>query len=281
MSQPTSTQHAESSQEPIKKPLVSGTAVDRLKGLRYAPSPSGVDSNLLVMLHGLGDSSTPFFNLAQNLQSTLPQTAVISLQAQHVVPFLDPGQHWMWWSTFDQFGEILTKPDPTKTVADLVGLLAHLTNPIGSRSEQNATHRGCGWDPKHIHLFGFGQGATAALETMVAWTRRYRSDRGPLGSVVSVSGDLVSHPSMDPPNPTPVLHVYRAAKPIPSDSSRFSSLRKATASLQLQRLELAPGGTKEAMPRSKPEWDPIMSFWSKFFRHRGKWELDGQVIPLS
>ena len=54
----------------------------------YEPSADGVHANLLIMLHGLGDSHKPFTALAK--QMSLPQTAFLSLRAPHALP-LDLG----------------------------------------------------------------------------------------------------------------------------------------------------------------------------------------------
>lgn len=45
----------------------------------YAPSHDGKESNLLLLLHGLGDTCKPFFELGK--QFKLPGTCVLSLQA--------------------------------------------------------------------------------------------------------------------------------------------------------------------------------------------------------
>lgn len=63
----------------------------------YSPSQDGIDQNLLVLLHGLGDSKTPFAKLGQQLK--LPQTATLSVQAPEPVPYLE-GCH-QWFPSFD------------------------------------------------------------------------------------------------------------------------------------------------------------------------------------
>lgn len=284
-------------QEKVRKPLLAAPQLfdQCFSAHHYAQSPSGVDSNLLLLLHGLGDNDMGFFNLGKNLQKTLPQTAVLTLQAPYAVPFLDQGQHWMWYPSFDQFGELLTKPNPTTTVRNVVKVLEHL---VGT----------CGWSPANIHLFGFGQGATIALETLVEWSKTKpkpstntqqpgsssasasaSSSSSLLGSIVSVSGQLISHPTLDASSTsttttttsTPVLQIYRSNQPIPKDSARWASHRKAAGgSLTLHRLGLTADGRDEDMLRGS-EWDAVMSFWSKFLRNRSTWELDGKVTPLS
>ncbi|PWN50761.1 hypothetical protein IE53DRAFT_302027, partial [Violaceomyces palustris] len=123
----------------------------------YSPSPSGTDSNLVLFFHGLGDSSKPFLQLGQNLQRTLPQTSILSLRALKRVPFLDPSEDaWMWWDSFDSLGEAIRNPNPTLALHAISHLLDYLISPIDEG--------GCGWPSDSIHLFGFGQGGSAALE---------------------------------------------------------------------------------------------------------------------
>ena len=68
----------------------------------YLPAPGGVESNLLVLLHGLGDTHVPFLTLGRTLQAQLPQCAVLSLEAPSQVPMLGGG---MWWEHWDELGE--------------------------------------------------------------------------------------------------------------------------------------------------------------------------------
>lgn len=72
----------------------------KLQGLTgtYSPSPDGIDTSLLLLLHGLGDSAAPFANLARSL--SLPQTATLALNAPLRVPFLEEN-NLQWWPSFD------------------------------------------------------------------------------------------------------------------------------------------------------------------------------------
>lgn len=74
---------------------------------KYSPSPSRIDSNLIVFLHGLGDCHIPFFNLGKSLQKTLPQTAILALRAPTPIPlFADSGEEaWCWWDSLDPLGQ--------------------------------------------------------------------------------------------------------------------------------------------------------------------------------
>lgn len=247
--------------EPEQKPLLPDASLSKFSAHHFSPAPNGVDSNLLLLLHGLGDSDTAFFNLGKTLQKTLPQTAVLTLQAPHLVPFLQ-GPHWMWWQSFDRFGELLTAPNPTETVNSLIALLDHLI-----------TH--CGWPSASIHMFGFGQGATLALETLVSWTRAHTI---PLGSIVSVSGELISHPTTAPSS-TPILQIARSATPLKLEDTRWASHRKTSTALQVHRLPLTPQGDDEGMLRNN-EWDAVMQFWSERLRNRSTWEREGKVVQV-
>ncbi|SOV01902.1 uncharacterized protein UDID_08185 [Ustilago sp. UG-2017a] len=257
--------------EAVPKPLLPSPALSNFSGHHYAQSPSGVDSNLLILLHGLGDSDAGFFNLGKNLQNTLPQTAVLAIQAPHAVPFLDGGKHWMWYPSFDQFGELLTQPNPSTTLQNMVSVLEHLTEK-------------CGWSPSSIHIFGFGQGATIALETLVSWSKTHPNPTERLGSIVSISGEILSHPATTITTATPVLQIYRSRTGIARETAtKWASFRKAFGSaFSLQRLNVTEQGSDEAMLRGGwGEWDGVIQFWSKFLRNRSAWEREGKVVPLS
>ncbi|EPQ27079.1 uncharacterized protein PFL1_05363 [Pseudozyma flocculosa PF-1] len=259
--------------------------------LSYSPAPSGTESNLLLLFHGLGDTARPFATLGQSLQKTLPQTSILSVQASKRVPFLDQGEEaWMWWDTFDSFAEILTKPDPTATVAGIKLLLDYLSAPTDDG--------GCGWPTFALHLFGFGQGGSVALESMVAFNRARRAREAAaapaageapptnpktieIGSVVSVCAGLVSHPTIDPLPTTPVLYLHRMPSP---PTSTIASLRKATRALNIEKLmPVAQRGGEmatEAMPTGQKEWDPIIHFWARLLRNRIKWEVEGDLYTV-
>ncbi|WFD33463.1 hypothetical protein MCUN1_000276 [Malassezia cuniculi] len=150
----------------------------------YAAAPDGVDSNLLIMLHGLGDSSAPFMRLGKTLQRTLPQTAVLSVNAPRRVPLLEE-EAWMWWDSFDTLGE-----NPRHAIGALAGLLSYIHE--------------LGWPQERIHLFGYAQGGSLALETLVAERRSLA-----VGSVVSVVGPLLSHPTFSPALSVPLMLITR------------------------------------------------------------------------
>lgn len=136
-------------------------------------------------------------------------------------------------------------PNPSRILADLRALLAHLTDE-------------CGWPAEAIHLFGFGQGGSVAAEFTLSYGRAHAGRR--LGSIVSVAGPLLSHPTTAPqPNGTPLLAVHRPLAPSSALSSAdLASLRKGFADVDEVRFR-----TGEGMPRSADEWRLIMGFWAR------------------
>ncbi|WFD43823.1 hypothetical protein MPSI1_002488 [Malassezia psittaci] len=138
--------------EPRSYPEANANGLRKKTGstlkFKYAKAPSGVDSNLLILLHGLGGRAEPFFELGCMLQQTLPQTAILSAQGAKQVPLLDEDA-WMWWTSFDMLGELLPNPNPTLAIQDIHALLEYLTASVDDG--------GCGWNASHVHIFGGDQ----------------------------------------------------------------------------------------------------------------------------
>ena len=63
---------------------------------RFEHSFDGIDQNLLILFHGLGDSALNFLKFAQNMR--LPQTALLSIQGPNEIPFC---QGKGWFPAFD------------------------------------------------------------------------------------------------------------------------------------------------------------------------------------
>ncbi|TFK53107.1 alpha/beta-hydrolase, partial [Heliocybe sulcata] len=212
----------------------------------YTPSDDGTDENLLIFLHGLGDTLRPFTALARSLK--LPQTACLVLQAPAQIPLLD-APAFQWYPSFDVLtGDRLAHPDPSPALDALDNVLDVLM-------------RECGWRPARVHLFGFAQGGSVALEVALRW---WKARKTPLASVVSICGPLLSFPSTGTEKcPTPVLYFHRP-QPFSAPSKDVSFLGKAFSSVK----ELQHAGGGEAMPRSRDEWEGVMRFWSERLSRR-------------
>jgi len=172
------------------------------------------------------------------------------------IPYLYE-EAYQWFPSFDDLGEPVAHPNPSEGVATVTAVLAHLM-------------RDCGWIPSRIHLFGFAQGGSVALESAVAhWKARQRSDGTDAGiaaeralalaSVTSVGGTLLGHHAIGSPCGTAVLLAHR---PPPSALSLRpgdgSALRRVFGSVK--EVSLSAG---ESMPASREEWAPLMEFWSE------------------
>ncbi|KAJ3759682.1 hypothetical protein EV360DRAFT_94015 [Lentinula raphanica] len=221
----------------------------------YSPSDDGTDENLLVLLHGLGDTLVPFAKLGRQLK--LPQTATLALRAPEKIPFLYE-EAYQWYTSFDQLGELIDRPNPTPALEILSRVFKHLIED-------------CSWPSDRIHLFGFAQGGSVALELGIKFWRQQQensdqpSSSSSLGSIVSVSGPPLSYPTLSSLSPTPVLAVYRPPPAEPSLApADLTAIKKAFRVVQEAKL----GARGPGMPSSKDEWEPIMRFWSEKLSRR-------------
>jgi predicted esterase len=131
--------------------------------------------NLLVLLHGLGDSPTPFARFASAL--SLPSTSALALSGPLPLPAGLPGASWC--DSFEADGSLIdgSLPGEQRRVLSLVSqsrrrllrLLEHL-------------EFGCGWPSSRVFFFGYGQGGVACLD-LLCGLRLAR-----LGGVVSWCG---------------------------------------------------------------------------------------------
>jgi len=222
----------------------------------YSSSRDGTDENLLLLLHGLGDTHLPFAKMGHTLN--LPQCAILSLRAPEKVPFLYE-EAYQWYPSFDQLGELIENPNPSETLDWLLKVLKHLVDD-------------CEWPANRIHLLGFSQGGSVASELALRWWRSQRNDgmKQPiaLSSVVSISGPLLSYPTIaqDTRCPSPILffHWSDDAQVRTSGVGAFSK-----GYVAVRDIKIAGSG---GMPRSRDEWYPIMQFWSEMM---GRRELSG------
>lgn len=178
------------------------------------------------------------------------------------IPYLYE-QAFQWYTSFDPLGEIIERPNPTAALEVMTKVLDYLVLE-------------CAWPPSRIHFFGFGQGGSVAAETTLAWWKKelarskttsdteQTSIPSPrhLGSVVTVSGPLLSYPTLATPCPTPLLLFSRAS--VRKDASIAFS-KGFTRIKQVVR----PGSQgEESMPGSRDEWEPVMEFWSEVLGRR-------------
>ncbi|KAG6812239.1 hypothetical protein H0H92_003779 [Tricholoma furcatifolium] len=184
----------------------------------------------------------------------LPQTAVLALRA--------PQQC---------LGDLIERPNPTPAL----DLLEKVVKVLIDR---------CNWPSHRIHFFGFAQGGSVAAEFGIKWWKQHSvapattnntSDvaRGVLGSIISISGPLLSYPTLSAKNPTPALIVHNlppAETALPSGA--ISDFKKAYSDVT-EKTTKEPG-----MPSSKAGWQPIMEFWSN---NLGQKQMEGLYEVMS
>jgi predicted esterase len=194
------------------------------------PPPASADSNLLLLLHGLGDDHRPYHRLAGQLR--LPQTATLALRAPLELP-LDCG--WGWLQSLDPQTFDLLRPSPgdfrrldslAQTRRLLLGLLQTLQGPP------------YGWAPERIFLLGFSQGAVAAVDAAL-------HSPSALGGVVGVGDSLPGEFLLPEPN------AFRAALLRPEG---LAQLQEGTPILLLhgqhdETVPLPQGRAKAALLR--------------------------------
>jgi hypothetical protein len=154
----------------------------------------------------------------------------------------------------------------------------------------------CGYPLESIHLFGWGEGGTIALEL----GKNVGSDpidvgQGQsgkrLGSIVSISGEIYSTPpvgSNKTDYPTPILFFHRP-RPSPSTpkntqtnllSRIFLNPQTITASFSPRSASNHERGQDIRMPSSKEEWTGLMKFWSEVLVRPGMRMGAGEVFEV-
>ena len=159
------------------------------------PTVSGVDTggeNLLLLLHGRGErSAAPFAALARKLN--LPHTTCLSLAGPSPLPFGVPGREW--FARLDrETGEDYTVGD-ARRVASLV----KTRKALDALLDRLTDHLKGGWPADRVHIFGFSDGGTVALETCAARVGASRR----LGGCVAASAAFLPERVADAANAFP------------------------------------------------------------------------------
>ncbi|KAI9669005.1 MAG: hypothetical protein M1817_005162 [Caeruleum heppii] len=205
------------------------------------PPPHNAATNVLVLLHGLGDTKTSFTKLAENL--SLPDTVCLSLEAPTPLPFDLGGYHWGDDILFDQTSGLML-PDAgfTKT-----------TNIIANEVLQDVLISQCGYRARFIFFLGFGQGGMTALSVATA-----RSDE--LGGVISIGGPLPSAVSdrSKGRSRTPVL-VLGGSSVTCITASTLAKVKEVFLDVEYKKWSRSG----DAMPRTREEMLPVMKFLAR------------------
>ncbi|KAF2113670.1 Phospholipase/carboxylesterase/thioesterase [Lophiotrema nucula] len=210
------------------------------------PPPSQQPANVLILLHGLGDTNASFEPLGQQL--SLPETACIAVQAPAALPFGLRGFHW---------GDDLVIDDNTGEMNVDTGFKASSKLILDEIIRKGLVGK-CGYRPVEIMIFGFAQGGMVALQAAA------ELDGEELGGVISIGGSLsLSTPlkALEKKSKTPILVCKGSRRSALSDSA-VSRLKDAFAFVEVQEWKK----TGDDMPSNRGEMFPIMDFFSRRLR---------------
>lgn len=217
--------------------------------LSIIPPPSNqTPVNVLILLHGLGDSNGSFTQLAKQL--SLPETTSISLQAPSPLPFDLGGFHWGDDITFDQL----------KGVMEYDTGFEKSSRMIKDDIIEKVLIQKCGFKPRNILFFGFGQGGMAAFAAALAYGVE-------LGGILSIGGPLpsgISHAgTKQAKNKTPAIVLGGSSQTLVTQSA-LSDLKQAFQVVEYVKWPRAG----DSMPRNRDEMLPIMKFFARRLRSR-------------
>ena len=213
--------------------------------LDIIPPPASAHSlaNVLILLHGLGDTNASFGNLGRQL--CLPDTACIAMQAPTPLPFDLGGFHWGDDIVFDQASGQM----------DLDTGFARAIHIIKKDIIEDGLIKNCGYRPREIMLFGFGQGAMAAMAAALSMSEE-------LGGIVSIGGPLPTS-MVSAKSSTPLLVLGGSSNTLITRTA-VANLRNAFEFADYQKWN-KPG---DGMPRNREEMLPIMRFFARRLRNR-------------
>ncbi|KAI9830354.1 MAG: hypothetical protein M1819_005735 [Sarea resinae] len=214
--------------------------------LAITPPPlSQPPINILVLLHGLGDTHASFTALGRNL--SLPETACLSLQAPTPLPFDLGGFHWGDDIIFDQASGSM----------DFDTGFQKARRVIAEDIIRKGLMETCGYQAREILIFGFGQGGMAGLAAATALPE--------LSGVISVGGPLPS--SIVAPTgkkfKTPVLLLGGSSRTLISDSA-VTRLKDSFEFVEYKQWKKSGDG----MPSNRDEMLPMMQFFARRLRSR-------------
>ncbi|KAF2455721.1 Alpha/Beta hydrolase protein [Lineolata rhizophorae] len=209
------------------------------------PSPDR-PTNVLILLHSLGDSHRPFSALGDQMR--LPETACLSLCAPNKLPFDLDGFQWGDDLIFDQGTGGLDFDTGFGTALPLVA----------DTVIKEGLMEKCGYAPRNILVLGFGQGACVAL----AAARVLGKEGVELGGIVSIGGFLPEKL----PEPPKVQEVEDEGE----EKSKMSAPGKCKAPVLLCKARENSAVMQSALNRLKDEFE---------FLEVKEWKMNGDHMP--
>ncbi|RMX88297.1 hypothetical protein D0869_01719 [Hortaea werneckii] len=201
------------------------------------PPNNNPPTNVLILLHGLGDTHVSFEKLGK--QMSLPETACISIRGPQGLLDMD-GFHWGDDVIFDS----------TSGGLDADGGFKQATAMLKGLVEDDLMEK-CGYNAREIMLFGFGQGGMAALNLT------------DLGGSISIGAPLAGEapPALIAKCKTPIL-VCAGNDETSVTSTAEGKLKRIFEYVEIKRYRRAG----DVMPNSRDEMMPIMQFFARRLR---------------
>jgi predicted esterase len=209
---------------------------------QFRKSNDGISSNLLILLHGYGDTACNFIKFGQKLD--LPQTDLVALNGPFHVPHF-PGCY-SWYHLYDEMGEEMSAGMEI-VQSSLKESISAIKKYISSISRSYSAER--------IFIVGFSQGGVVAMLTIIDQLR--------IGGVVSISGFIPWEFLTAVPDihcQTPVLITKGSKDEMISESEFQRSIDKYSRKTGIKLLDHVIPGKGHEMPSSSLEVRRIMEF---------------------
>ncbi|KAJ5947644.1 hypothetical protein N7466_000659 [Penicillium verhagenii] len=240
---------------PTKTPTQSDFPSSLTVTITLPPNPTSSPSpNILLLLHGLGDSAAGFTPFGRALH--LPETTVLTVQAPAPVPFDLGGFHWGDDVAFDSStGGLDMDAGLTRSPAILIKDLV-----------RGVLVQKCGYRPREILVFGFGQGGMAGLSLARELERGGGEgvEAEPLAGVISIGAPYpLSGPRAGSKSRTPVLLVSGRDSVVVSDEA-VRRTKQVFEFVEVSRYARRGDG----MPSNRDEMLPVMQFFARRLRSR-------------
>ncbi|KAI8905625.1 Alpha/Beta hydrolase protein [Gorgonomyces haynaldii] len=196
-------------------------------------------NNALILLHGFGDNAQNFKQFGLKMQ--LPQTKVISLEAQCPVPFMPEVKGW--FPKFSMDGEELNvksavvKSGLDKSRQEIIRFLKE--NVLGDGKDR--------FPPERVFFLGFSQGGTMAVDVGLNLK---------IGGVISISG-WVEPEWYQTTLKTPVL-ITQGTDLTPASLEKKIQWLKDRTEFQAKFFK-----KQHEMPKTREEMQSIMEFFAK------------------
>ncbi|KIW54228.1 hypothetical protein PV05_06599 [Exophiala xenobiotica] len=232
-----------------------------LKPIIHLP-PNNMPTNIILFLPGLGDNAINFSSFPRAMN--LPDALTITLNPPFPLPFPlghGPGdgdsRSWSEDLHIDTAtGTLDTDPD-SSSISRAVQMVAH--DVIHDILITRFTYR-----PDHIHLFGFGQGASVALSVPLHSSLHSQS----LGSAMAIGGSLplsTSTPNTKNKNRAPILLLSGSRSALASPNS--SPLKRVKSAYEFVTFHQWKK-SDDSMPKNRDEVLPMMQFWALRLKSR-------------